>query len=396
MRLSNQLIAIVTLASLLGVINNFRPKTRIPWIQQWASVKETEKNNHHTTENVSDLVSGKNLLTTDQVLSMLLANQNQGPTDIFLRKALSIFRAEEDMVLWIDARNRELYEKGHIPGAVLLDFYDQQTYVDEVEALIAEKQPIALVLYCLGNDCPDSHLLGESLTFRGHENIFVYKGGWAEWYDDLKLPVEGTLESTVDTAPKKGKVVRKGMYLEEILRDLLPFFIGLIAFLFWNKTTKSQVTLSSLAIICGMFFIWAAVTKILAPFTFAKDIWGYDMVPSPFINIMSLILPWIELLTGAGLILGFHFSKLRPLTLKGSSLVLSFLLVVFIIVISINVMRGLEFSCGCTGETIYFASDALYFSGWNDKITLLLRDAGLLVMSTACFLANPLQPEKSK
>ena len=57
-------------------------------------------------------------------------------------------------------------------------------------------------------------------------------------------------------------------------------------------------------IILGAVFLWASFGKILEPGDFARSISNYHIVPFGIENIVALILPWLELLIGMGLILG--------------------------------------------------------------------------------------------
>lgn len=391
MNVNKQLIGLVLIAVFLGFLNNLRVRAHIPWIQKWAAF-----------EDVAKIVEPqqKKVLSSSDVETMLVENQGMGPTDIYIDQARAIFDSGRDLTFWIDARNEELFEQGHIPGAVLLDFYDQMTYLDQVEAQIKEKSPVALVVYCRGKDCHDSHLLAQTLNQFGYDNIFVYKGGWAEWNDELGLPVEGAMaDSTLDTkthqvigASVSPEPKRKGMYLEQIIRDLFPFIVGMLFVAFWKKSSKNELILMLAALICGLFFIWASIPKIMSPFTFAKDIWNYDLFPGWSINAFALALPWLELLAGLGLVLGMIRPELRHVVLKGSAMVLSGLLFVFLVAVSVNIIRGHEFNCGCTGDTIYFRD--YFYEGWNDKYTLLLRDLGLIAMSLGCLFHRSPTPEK--
>jgi uncharacterized membrane protein YphA (DoxX/SURF4 family) len=92
-------------------------------------------------------------------------------------------------------------------------------------------------------------------------------------------------------------------------------------------------------IILGAIFIVASFYKIVDPQSFAKSIWYYHMVPGNLINLMALIMPWIELLAGVGLIVGVGY--------RGSLLLISLLTVVFIAALISAVARGLSIDCGC-------------------------------------------------
>ena len=51
-------------------------------------------------------------------------------------------------------------------------------------------------------------------------------------------------------------------------------------------------------VILGLTFVFAAVEKISYPEEFAVAIQAYQIVPMQYINIIALILPWLELVCG--------------------------------------------------------------------------------------------------
>jgi uncharacterized membrane protein YphA (DoxX/SURF4 family) len=110
--------------------------------------------------------------------------------------------------------------------------------------------------------------------------------------------------------------------------------------------------------ILGITFIYASYHKIISPGDFAKIIYGYDLLPDGLINLIAIILPFVELFSGLALILGIY-----PLS---AALIVNGMLLTFIIALSINLVRGHEFDCGCFsfGETGYTSS----------AVQLLVRD----------------------
>ena len=50
--------------------------------------------------------------------------------------------------------------------------------------------------------------------------------------------------------------------------------------------------------ILGLTFIYASLHKILAPADFAKIVYGYNLFPEIFINLIAIIIPFLELVTG--------------------------------------------------------------------------------------------------
>ena len=89
--------------------------------------------------------------------------------------------------LVIDARTPGEYEDGHIPSAVLFDYYEMARYLDDVLPLIVPGEEV--VLYCTGPTCEDSELLARELYTMGYTNLLVFSGGFEEWVS-AGLPVE--------------------------------------------------------------------------------------------------------------------------------------------------------------------------------------------------------------
>lgn len=119
--------------------------------------------------------------------------------------------------------------------------------------------------------------------------------------------------------------------------------------------------------ILGCIFVYAGIIKILDPNGFALAVYNYHILPGCMINIVAVILPWVEVVTGSALLLGVMVS--------GASFVISFLLLIFFLALAVSLARGLDISCGCFSTS----ADA-------DPITwmYLFRDVFLFAM--ACFV----------
>lgn len=94
-------------------------------------------------------------------------------------------------------------------------------------------------------------------------------------------------------------------------------------------------------LILGFIFLYAGMEKISDPEGFARSINNYKLLPYSAINIMALILPWIEVTAGLLLLFG--------IAAKENAFILSSLLVIFLIAIGISLFRGLNIDCGCFG-----------------------------------------------
>jgi uncharacterized membrane protein YphA (DoxX/SURF4 family) len=108
--------------------------------------------------------------------------------------------------------------------------------------------------------------------------------------------------------------------------------------------------------ILGLTFIYASFHKIISPADFAKIVYGYNLFPEIFINLIAITLPFLELIAGLALVMGFY-----P---RSAAVIINALLLSFIVVLSINLIRGYEFDCGC-----FSAAQSGYTS--SPEVTLL-------------------------
>lgn len=91
--------------------------------------------------------------------------------------------------------------------------------------------------------------------------------------------------------------------------------------------------------VLGAVFMYASFDKIAHPEAFANIIDNYRLLPFQLVNPLAIFLPWLEFITGLLLVVGKW--------VKGSLVIYSALLVVFIIALAQALIRGLDISCGC-------------------------------------------------
>ncbi len=102
---------------------------------------------------------------------------------------------------------------------------------------------------------------------------------------------------------------------------------------------RYQALFFFIRITIGSIFVYAGLHKIVSPEYFADILYGYDILPDAFINITTIILPFVEVLSGLILITG--------LLQKPSLLMVNTLLLCFIIMTGFNLLRGHQYDCGC-------------------------------------------------
>jgi rhodanese-related sulfurtransferase len=81
--------------------------------------------------------------------------------------------------LFVDARSRENYEDGHIPGAVSLPVGQFDELINAFIDQHSLDQPI--VTYCSGRTCEDSHNLAQLLLDFGFNDVKVFIDGLPGW-----------------------------------------------------------------------------------------------------------------------------------------------------------------------------------------------------------------------
>ncbi len=111
-----------------------------------------------------------------------------------------------------------------------------------------------------------------------------------------------------------------------------------------------------LRITLGLIFVWAGLSKMPDPVRFAGIIENYRILPMYFVNFLAITLPWVEVLSGCLLLAGY--------LVRGSLVIINFLMVVFITALSLNIFRGIDINCGC------FSLEANYRKGMYQSLLL--------------------------
>jgi putative oxidoreductase len=128
--------------------------------------------------------------------------------------------------------------------------------------------------------------------------------------------------------------------------------------------------------ILGAIFIIAGGMKIARPGDFFSDLLGYRVpFPEMFLRIIAVFLPWLEVLTGVGLLLNVWAETIRPLVAG--------LCLIFVVMLGQAVLRGLDLNCGCFGAV---------GRGWFERPDVALGRACLLLAASLYLAAVPPAP----
>lgn len=122
----------------------------------------------------------------------------------------------------------------------------------------------------------------------------------------------------------------------------------------------------------GLIFVTAAWHKLIEPGSFAIDIATYQILPLALVNPMAIVLPWVEIVAGLMLIVGFRT--------RAAALLIAGMMLMFTVAVVIAVGKGLDMSCGC------FASQG----ATEDPISwrTIVRDAGWLLLGVYVLLLD--------
>ncbi len=137
---------------------------------------------------------------------------------------------------------------------------------------------------------------------------------------------------------------------------------------------RNRYVLLVFRLLVGGVFIWAGALKAADPLGFAQTIKNYQAFPHDLIFAIAIVLPWVEILTGAGLIAG--------VLKRSSAFITAALLAGFIVLVGSALIRGIDTACGCFGSVSRRAD-----------LGLMLTDAVLLCMALTVFLASRPAPK---
>ena len=130
-----------------------------------------------------------------------------------------------------------------------------------------------------------------------------------------------------------------------------------------NKNKIIDYAIALTRIYLALVFILSGLDKINDLSTFAQSIENYRILPVSIINIVSIIIPWVELVTGGLLLLGFY--------IKENSTIILTLLVIFTLSIISAVLRNLDIDCGCQGS----------FDGQKVGLYKIIENVALMVVA---------------
>lgn len=108
-----------------------------------------------------------------------------------------------------------------------------------------------------------------------------------------------------------------------------------------KNVLSSKYVLFISQLILSLIFIFSGIEKISDLNYFLVAINNYKIFPDFTHNFITVTFPWIELILGVLLLFGFYKKEI--------SVIFSFLIFLFTLLIFISILRGLDIDCGCFG-----------------------------------------------
>lgn len=95
-------------------------------------------------------------------------------------------RMDAQNIVWVDARSEQDYAQGHVTGAILLT---EEKWESQLGDLFQAWQPDQLIIVYCNAGCQASHKVADRLRDLGLEPIYVLKGGYDAWKQNLSKAI---------------------------------------------------------------------------------------------------------------------------------------------------------------------------------------------------------------
>jgi uncharacterized membrane protein YphA (DoxX/SURF4 family) len=115
----------------------------------------------------------------------------------------------------------------------------------------------------------------------------------------------------------------------------------------------------------GALFIYAASSKF-DPIKFAQEVNNYRLLPAALVNLVAVALPFVELLAGVMLVVGFRV-RAGAFTIVG-------LLCGFILAMCYVWAKGIDIECGCFGR------------GTKVGLRAISEDVGMMLLAIEAYV----------
>jgi uncharacterized membrane protein YphA (DoxX/SURF4 family) len=128
----------------------------------------------------------------------------------------------------------------------------------------------------------------------------------------------------------------------------------------------------------GCMFIYSSLPKIRQPYDFLSSVYGFELIGPKLGLLVSMALPWMELLVGICLV--------GDVFVSGALLASASMAAMFTFVLASALHRGLDISCGCFSTSV--ANKVSYFT--------VMRAVAILLVSMGAYLSVVFLPQRTE
>lgn len=129
-----------------------------------------------------------------------------------------------------------------------------------------------------------------------------------------------------------------------------------------------------LRLLLGGLFVFAGVMKVQDTQNFAFAVHGFKLMPEHLVVLAAFVLPWLEMVAGAMLVLGIWT--------RASAGVIGFMTLGFLGGIISVIVRGMDVKCSCFGKFEFPCEGAIGYCH-------VVRNAVMIAMAGAIVLWGP-------
>ena len=116
----------------------------------------------------------------EEVNSFAVPDDISGPMIVNLE--FSKYHFDAGTAIFIDARDPEDYESGHIKNSINIPYDYYEDYEEVIDGLADDA---VYVIYCSGDECSLSIDLADFLyNEKLFDKLLIFEGGWPEWRDE--------------------------------------------------------------------------------------------------------------------------------------------------------------------------------------------------------------------
>ena len=148
---------LLTFSIIAALVFNSLSSFKIPLFGQWDTDKGIVFADPKKIENL-DKISESTQITNIEIVKKIIQNKNY---------------------LIFDVRQKELYDKGHLPNALSVPLKEFDSIIGKLLDTIEPESYI--LVYCSGFECMDSHNFTKKLKAFGFKNIKIFSGGFKQW-----------------------------------------------------------------------------------------------------------------------------------------------------------------------------------------------------------------------